>query len=337
MLQQQSQAAKTLARFPTLGSLDLRGALGRAYTTNPALTLSGVLMVPVLLVCMLGLLLDPRVITGAPAWLKPTKFAISIALYSFTLLWMLSFVDGRRFWVRAVSFITLLGFLAEAVLIITQVIRGTTSHFNVSSAFDGALFSIMGTFVILIWAMNLIAAILLLFQRLPDPVLAWSLRLALLLTLAGGALGGLMLGPTASQSDAMRAGQRASIVGAHSVGVNDGAPGLPITGWSTTGGDLRIGHFIGLHALQVLPIVGWLLMRKRATRRLRRGQRVGLVWIAALSYAGLMTLATWQALRGQPLIAPDATTLAAAGAWLGATALAIAGVVGLRTRGDVAA
>jgi hypothetical protein len=35
-----------------------------------------------------GMLVDPRVITGAPAWLKPFKFAISTAVYSLTLAWI---------------------------------------------------------------------------------------------------------------------------------------------------------------------------------------------------------------------------------------------------------
>ncbi|HEX9440012.1 MAG TPA: hypothetical protein VF909_10030 [Roseiflexaceae bacterium] len=300
---------------------DPRAALGRAYATNRSLTLLGVLMLATLVVSLVGLLLDPRAITGAPAWLKPFKFAISIALYSFTLLWMLSFVQGRRFLVGTVSFVTLLAFAVEMIIVVTQVLRGTRSHFNVGSAFDETMFSLMGGFVVAIWIMNLIAAMLLLFQRLPDPAFAWALRLGLLLTLVGAASGVLMLQPTAAQRAAMIADQPVSIVGAHSVGVADGGPGLPITGWSTTGGDLRIGHFVGLHALQVMPIVGWLLLRRRA-RKLGNGHRVALVWTAGLSYLGLIALLIWQALRGQPLIAPDVTTLAALAALACATALA---------------
>jgi hypothetical protein len=213
----------------------------------------------------------------------------------------------------------LLAFTVEMVVVVTQVLRGTISHFNGSTAFDAALYSTMGMFMLVIWVMNLVAAALLLFQRLPDLAFAWALRLSLLLTLVGGASGVLMTMPTTSQLAAMQADQPVSIIGAHSVGVADGGPGLPIVGWSTVGGDLRIGHFVGLHAMQVLPIIGLLLMRRR---RLGNRERVALVWIAALSYLGLIGLLLWQALRGQPLLAPDITRLAALATLVGATALA---------------
>ncbi|HEU5102734.1 MAG TPA: hypothetical protein VFU22_27120 [Roseiflexaceae bacterium] len=331
MLQQHTQSAEIQIPSPQTSKnlralLGPRAALSRMYTANRSLTLLGVLMLIALLISLVGLLVDPRTIAGAPAWLKPFKFALSIAIYSFTLQWILGFVQGRRFLVRMISFLSLLGFMVEMIAIITQALRGTISHFNAATAFDTALFSAMGSFVLLLWAMNLVAAGLLLFQRLPDPALAWALRLGLLLTLVGGASGFLMTTPTPAQRAAMAAGQPVSIVGAHSVGVADGGPGLPIAGWSTVGGDLRVGHFVGLHALQALPIIGWLLARRRA-RQLGNGRRVALVWIAGLGYLGLIGLLIWQALRGQPLLAPDATTLAALALLVGAVALAAGAIV----------
>jgi hypothetical protein len=94
------------------------------------------------------------------------------------------------------------------------------------------------------------------------------------------------------------------------VGVKDGGPGLPVTGWSTTGGDLRVPHFVGLHGLQALPLFGCLLVLF-APAWLRPGHRVTLVWTAGLSYLGLVGVLTWQALRGQPVISPDPATLGA--------------------------
>lgn len=114
--------------------------------------------------------------------------------------------------------------------------------------------------------------------------------------------------------------------GAHSVGVADGGPGLPIVGWSTTGGDLRITHFAGLHAMQLLPLFARALARPRFDR-LGISGRLALVRTAGCAYLGLIVLLAWQAARGQSIVAPDATTLAAFGALCGATALVSAAIV----------
>jgi hypothetical protein len=96
------------------------------------------------------------------------------------------------------------------------------------------------------------------------------------------------------------------------VGVEDGGPGLPFLGWSTEGGDLRVAHFVGLHALQVLPLIAWFLSRRRVDLR----SRTRLVIIAGIGYLGLTLLLTWQALAGQSIVAPDAAMMAATGGWL---------------------
>ena len=88
-------------------------------------------------------------------------------------------------------------------------------------------------------------------------------------------------------------------------------PGLPFVGWSTEGGDLRAPHFVGIHGIQALPLVGWLLGWPAIRRRLAAGHRVVLVLLWGAGYLGLTLLLTWQALRGQSLIAPDGATWAA--------------------------
>ncbi|GAB3932878.1 hypothetical protein GCM10027614_02840 [Micromonospora vulcania] len=125
------------------------------------------------------------------------------------------------------------------------------------------------------------------------------------------------------------------IAGAHSVGVPDGGPGLPVFGWSTTGGDLRIGHFVGLHALQALPILAILLSRFVGTR-LDELTRARLVVVAGGAYGVLTVLLTWQALRGQPLLRPDAHTLVAVAALVVAAATATGLVLARRRNPDLA-
>ena len=117
------------------------------------------------------------------------------------------------------------------------------------------------------------------------------------------------------------------------MGVEDGGAGMPITGWSTEGGDLRIGHFLGVHALQAIPLLalGLVLLARRFPTLRPEGARTALVFVGTASYAGLIWLVTWQAQRGESLVHPSGTTLVSAGSWLGATVL-LALLVLFRTR-----
>lgn len=297
------------------------------FKTNRILTLFGLMMLVSLAGSLTGLLLDNRTLQGVPIWDKPVKFSISLMLYVFTLTWMLSYIKGHPRLVRIISWVTAVAFFAEMSMIIMQVIRGVSSHFNRATDFDAAVFSIMGGFIMVFWLVNLGAAILLLFQRFDNPAFAWALRLGLLLALVGALLAMLMtVQRTPEQQLAVAAGQKLLMAGGHSVGVNDGGPGLPFVGWSTVGGDLRVPHFIGLHALQIVPLLGWLFLR--LTRNgFSRGHQFLLVWIAGLGYGGLIAILTWQALRGQSVVAPDVLTLGAFAALLASVWLLTWGVI----------
>src|SRR5215472_12782876 len=131
----------------TYGRVADRGPrLALLWRTNPALTVVGGLMIATLGATLLGLIVDPRVITGAPAWLKPAKFAISTSIYAFTLVWLLSFVRGHTRLVAVAGNASATALTIEVVIICAQVIRGTTSHFNGSTPLDTVLFGIMGGF-----------------------------------------------------------------------------------------------------------------------------------------------------------------------------------------------
>ena len=278
----------------------------KLWQTHAPLTVSALVTALVTVFFIVGIFADPRVMTGAPAWLKPTKFGISITLYSLTLVWILGFVQNKRRWVSILGWTVLVTFALEWFAIITQVARGTTSHFNVATPFDAALWGMMAAAIAVLWGANFVVAGLLLFQPFENPAFAWSLRLGLVLTIVGMGLGYLMTSPTAQQLAGWQAGGAVSIVGAHTVGLLDGGSGLPLTGWSTQGGDLRIPHFVGLHALQVVPFLGWWLSRRK---RLPMRTRVALVWAGSSAYLGVVLILLQQALRAQPLLRPDTLTL----------------------------
>lgn len=278
-------------------------------------------------VCAVGILVDQRVLTGAPIWLKPFKFAVSFVLYGATLAWMLTLLPRRSRAAEWAATVVVAMAVIEMVVIVGQVVRGQTSHFNGTSALNSALFSVMGAAIMVLFLAHLLIGIVLLIRRIPDRAAAtavgWGLGLSLLGMLAAIPMVLPMQEPGID-----------GISGAHSVGVVDGGAGLPVVGWSTTGGDLRIGHFVGLHALQALPILAILL--SRFATRLDERTRVRLLVVAGAAYGVLTVLLTWQALRGQPLLRPDAVTLVAVAALVVATVAAAGLVLARRRRPELA-
>lgn len=284
------------------------------FAPRTLLTIATVIAAVSLVVALVGLAVDPRSIQGAPAWLKPMKFGISITLYLVTMRWMLSFVHGHRRLQWAITGVMLVTLTAEIVLIDMQVLRGTTSHFNKSTPFDTAVFNGMGGLVTMLFLATVIAAVLVLRRRGLDAGIAAGMRWGLLVSLLGMADAAFMI---------VNVGWNAG--GGHTVGAPDGGPGMLLTDWSTQHGDLRIAHFVGLHALQLIPLLAWVVHRCLPAGSEDR-QRL-LVLLATLAYIGLVALLTWQALRGQPLLRPDRTTLAALSTGIVATAASGTAVV----------
>ena len=296
--------------------------LDQMWRASPPLTVVGVLMLVVTIPSALGIFVDPRIITGAPAWLKPFKFAVSTAVYSLTLAWVFQFLADWPRTRRIVGWTTAIVFVLEVAIIDMQAWRGTTSHFNASTPLDRTLFAVMGTAIAVQTLASVSVAVALWRKRFADSALGWALRFGMSLTLLGAFTGPLMTRPTEAQLAVARAGGGISIVGAHSVGGVDGGPGVPVTGWSNEHGDVRVPHFIGLHALQVLALIAV------ATRRWRRPERdrVRLVLAATASYASLFGLLLWEALRGVSVVAPDSLALTSMGVWAAISVLVLAWV-----------
>lgn len=297
---------------------------------RPLVVLCGCLSV-LTVVCVGGLVADHRVLVGAPIWMKPLKFCVSIVLFGGTMAWLLPKLQRTPRLARSMGNVMAAAGFIEMPLIVTQVIRGRQSHFNVSTPLDATIFGIMGTTITVLWCAGIVAAVAVLCQRPAGRVLTSALRSGLVISVAGMAVGFLMTGPTAAQLTAVQNGTFNGIMGAHSVGVPDGGPGLPLVGWSTVGGDLRVPHFFGLHGLQAIPLMALLLtFAARRWAVLRDDEvRLRLVRVAAAGYGGLFLLLIWQAERGQAVIHPDRLTLMAAGLLLGVVAV-VAGLLTVR-------
>ncbi|MBA3440844.1 MAG: hypothetical protein H0T92_13340 [Pyrinomonadaceae bacterium] len=233
---------------------------------------------------------DSHVILGVNRWFKPMKFALSIAIYTGTLAWLLAYIAHRTWAMRVISWGVGVSMIVEIFCILLQPARGTTSHFNTATGFDVAVFSLMGIMIIVNTLLAACAFILFFTTTAPLPAAyLWGIRLGLGIFILAGIEGTFML-------------SRSS----HSVGLHDGGPGLPFVNWSRGGGDLRIAHFMSLHALQLIPLAGFVLHRH--SRKLPISDPTRWTFVFASVYVSLATLLFLQAMMGRPLIPQAAAT-----------------------------
>ena len=211
-------------------------------------------------------------IAGVNAWYKPFKFSVSIAFYVLTMAWYVYYLPSFNVKLFSWSVVILLGF--EIFYITIQAYRGQLSHFNVSSPFYVTLYALMALAATLVSLYTAYIGILFFtnyFNELPSYYL-WSIRLAIILFVIFSLEGFVM-------------GSRLS----HTIGGDDGGTGLPMLNWSYKYGDPRIAHFIGMHALQVLPVMSFYLLKSTKT-----------TLVLAVLYALLAVFTLIQALQGRP-------------------------------------
>lgn len=292
------------------------------------LAISVLVNLALFVVAIAGMLFDPRTVLGASTWAKTVKFTISVALYCGTLIWVLSRITQRPRLVRFVGNATGALLLLEIAIISLQAARGVPSHFNYSTWLDSAMFMTMGAGITSMWVIDVIAFVLLMRERMQSRAMAAALRFGMLIALIGMALAFTMTGPNSTQITALTAGQKLSILGAHTVNaIVDGQTSMiPFLGWNREGGDLRIAHFIGLHAIQVIPLLGLWLERRR-TRWLGDDTRAALIAVASATYLGVTLLTLWQALRNESIAAPGAMTFGGFAVVLSLAAMATAAII----------
>ena len=248
---------------------------------NPILAWTAFFHAALFLIALGLFMVDTREVMGINPWIKPMKFMASISIYLVTIAWLMGHIERPRWAVQLIAWGIASCMIAETAVIFMQAGRGVRSHFNVLTSFDASLFSIMGIGVI-IDSLLMILMLLLFFRRHETiaPPYLWGIRIGIIMFLIGGIVGGWM-----------------SSHGGHTVGSQDGGPGLPFVNWSMTGGDLRIAHAFGLHGLQVMPILGYLLSKRRAPRDGPLASAVILTTFGVL-YATVILVTLLQAMAG---------------------------------------
>ncbi|MFN7470836.1 MAG: hypothetical protein ACK5S9_04185 [Roseiflexaceae bacterium] len=261
------------------------------------------------------------------------KFAISSAVYAGSIAWIATLLPTTSRWYKLAGWTIAVSLLIETSLITLQVARGTISHYNISTPLDTTIYSLMATFISMLATANIICLCVVFFHTAIPTIIriacGWGLAIAVVGMVAGVLMTSVNVSP--SQLHTMQVDKKApTSYGAHSVGVDDGGPGLPFVGWSTVGGDLRVGHFVGLHGLQVLPVFASLLISGRLFRRNTPAQHQQLVQLVGIAYTAVTVLLIWQAWRGQSVLSPDIISIGCA---TGIGAVVLVGVWSILRRG----
>ena len=230
-------------------------------------------------------LIEARTLYGVNVWMKPLKFEVSLALYFGTLAWFAGYFAEGRWQSRTVRWFTVVAVAAalfEQGYMMFQAARGRASHFNDATIFESVMFALMGLGAVALSMLSLVYAVVLARGARPD--LAPAFRLSVILGLALTFVLGVGAGVAISLNDS------------HWVGVAPSdAGGIPIFGWSREGGDLRVAHFFGIHAMQTIPFVGWIVAR-------RNPGATFVVWFAAAVLTAVTAFTLAQALAGRPLL-----------------------------------
>lgn len=235
------------------------------------------------IVCLIGLAIDDRMLMGINVWIKPLKFSISGGIYILTLGFLTTLYPFSKRKKNIITNTVALTLVVEIFIIIYQGARGVQSHYNVSNPFDGILFAAMGILI----AINVMIMVLFIFETIrlklnTSKTVQWAILLGWIIVVVGSWVGGQMISQMA-----------------HNVGVADGGAGLPLVNWSTVAGDLRIAHFFGLHAIQVIPLFALWVSKKWSDNT--RNQIV-IVTIFGLIYSGWIGFTFYQAKQGIALI-----------------------------------
>jgi hypothetical protein len=216
---------------------------------------------------------DPRLLNGAGVWDKPAKFFLSLGIHMVTVAWAMSLLPLQTRATRWAAILFVAAAVGETVYIVFRASQGEASHFNTATLIAGILYSLMG-----LGALTLTAT---------TGFIGWRIwRDAPRTVMAEAAAAGLMLGALLAT---IGGGYMSSQTGHWVGGDQTDATGLGYFGYSTTGGDLRAAHFIGLHAIQILPFAA-----------LSGSRRIVWTAAAAVTLAAAFTFAL--AVMGIPLL-----------------------------------
>lgn len=245
-------------------------------SASPALWRCALAFLVLFAVCLGLSLVDPRLFNGISTWVKPAKFALSLAVHMLTVaaaLLLLPQQQRNHLAVRAATTTLIALATVELAYIVIRAARAEASHFNVADELSRVLYTVMGLGAVSIMLATAVIGWQIL-RHAPRGLMARATGVSFILATILTIVIGLTLG-----------GMQSHWIG----GDQTDATGLPVIGWSTTGGDLRAAHFFGLHLMQAGPTLALF-------------QREAVLWLGLAAGVALTIFAYLQALAGFPLL-----------------------------------
>lgn len=275
------------AHIATTGSgLAERSNWRTLYRDEPVLLFAAAILAAMMLPAFFAYLVETRTFNGINVWIKPLKFMSSATIFLATLAIFMPYLDRTdraRKSVNTAVWIISVFLILEIVYITFRASRAEASHFNRENMLGIVLYAWMGITILIATVLSGWIGWLILKgkDKIASPELRHAIGVGLVLGTALGSMTAIYMST-----------QTGHWVG----GVRSDAGGSFFFGWSQAGGDLRVAHFIGLHAMQGIPLIGWLVSRY-APANIR-----SIVILAAIFWTIATVAAFVQALMGRPFL-----------------------------------
>lgn len=260
----------------------------------PYLTALTIFLALMMLPTLSAMALDDRLHNGINIWIKPFKFEVALVMYVVTLAvfarWI-PIVTRQKTWFKIFNSAVVTSIVLEIVWINGSAAAGISSHFNVASPLMAAAYSIAGLAAVILTSGALVYGFLI--WRNKNTALSKPMHFAIW-------FGSISMAVTTTIAASYMAAQSGHLVGGNLLDVE----AMPIMGWATDGGDLRVAHFFASHIIHILPLfvlfTSWMFKSQNLNTPLNATLNAT-IGVAALYFA--FTFYTlWEAVNGLPFL-----------------------------------
>lgn len=256
----------------------------------PYLTALTIFLALMMLPTLSAMALDDRLHNGINIWIKPFKFEVALVMYVATLAvfarWIPIFTR-QKLWFKIFNIVVITSIVLEIMWIKGSAAAGIASHFNVASPLMATAYSIAGLAAVILTSGALVYGFLI--WRNKNTALSKPMHFAIW-------FGSISMAITTTIAASYMAAQTGHLVGGNLLDVE----AMPIMGWATDGGDLRVAHFFASHIIHILPLfvlfTSWVFKPQKLNMTLYATMGVAVLYFAFTFYT------LWEAVNGLPFL-----------------------------------